>query len=88
MSFTDQKPRIATEDDCRGLWSGGKNGQYFRCYLCGHKFKPGDYWRWVCSTVYINFLVCGDCDGPDVHERWRSLHEEFNSDKFWALHPR
>lgn len=82
MSFTDQKPRIATEKDCKAKWGGYKNGDRFRCYLCGHKFKPGDTWRWVYSQKYMNFLVCDSCDGDDVQERWIAANKELR-EKFW-----
>jgi hypothetical protein len=66
MSFTDQKPRIATREDCFIVrWSGGGPGEKFFCHLCGHKFVPGDQWRWVyqnSSPNPGNCLVCNDCD--------------------------
>ena len=73
MSFTDQKPRIATEADTKAPWSGYKNGERFYCYLCGHKFVVGDGWRWVCagSIRRSNLLVCNACDCPDVLEKWK-----------------
>ena len=45
MSFTDQKPRVATEKHCKTKWSGDQAN--FRCYMCGHKFEVGDIWRFV-----------------------------------------
>lgn len=85
--FTNQKQRIATEADCKALWSGSKKGTYFRCYLCGKKFIVGDKWRWVLATHkgYINFKVCEACDHENVLEDWIIRNKEYNNDKFWAL---
>lgn len=84
MSFTDQKPRIATEKDCNLKWAGDKKN--FRCYMCGHTFLPGDQWRWVCATHKgtTNFLVCKDCDGEDVLDRW-IRHVENGKIKYWWM---
>ena len=83
MSFTDQQPRIATEEDCGRAWGGGKNGKYFRCGFCGHTFHPGDYWRWVYTNdtpgASGNPATCQACDTKDrvsMIEKWRSLHAE------------
>ena len=95
--FTDQKRRVATEADCAASWGGVKNGVRFRCYLCGHRFVPGDGWRWVYSAGQsqeiegkrfgvVNPMTCDSCDGDDVLDRWVKRNEEFNSAKFWALH--
>ena len=96
-SFTNQKRRIATDEECKLSWDGRKNGAAFRCYLCGHRFKPGDGWRWVYSdgTSFVtdegkklsccNPKVCDSCDGPDVLTRWASHCAEFYSAKFWRL---
>ena len=85
-SFTDQKPRVATEDDCRAPWSAGKPGERFRCCLCGHKFQVGDVWRFVYAhgAGLLNFLVCERCDGPDVLDRWKAANEEAKR-RFWWL---
>ena len=87
MSFTDGKPFVATTEDCQRAWSGGKHGIYFRCYLCGHKFKPGDIVRWQYTNNIKgaggNPMVCRACDGQDVIRRWKELHDDWNSDKFW-----
>ena len=87
--FTDQKPRIATESDLKASWSGGKNGKYFRCYLCGHTFILGDYWRWVYANGKdmpgINFIVCKECDGPDVLERWADHKKHIEQVGWWFL---
>jgi len=90
MSFTDQLPRIANEDDVKMSWSGGKNGKYFRCKLCGHKFIVGDQYRFVFCQRFTNVIVCKDCDGTneEVREEWIKLHEEFeelSNGKFWSF---
>ena len=82
MSFTDQKPRVATIDDTQAAWSGYQNGERFRCYLCGHKFIVGDQWRFVFGDGYINFLVCEKCDCADVQQIWKDRNEELRN-KFW-----
>jgi len=93
MSFTDQKARIATEKDCQARWGGEGPGVEFRCYICGHKFIPGDIWRWVYSAGrtfqvdgktcgLINFLVCSTCDGDDILDRWVK-HSEEGYQRFW-----
>jgi len=86
VSFTDQKPRIATADDCRARWNGARDGKTFRCYLCGHKFEAGDQWRWVHAThrSVINFMTCASCDGPDVLDRWIE-HVKDGEQRFWWL---
>jgi len=89
MSFTDQKPRVVTTDDLAAHWSGYKDGSHFRCYLCGHKFKLGDTWRWVYDNDGDgahagNFMVCSDCDGPDVRTRWK-YHVQYIKRTAWWL---
>ena len=86
MSFTDQLPRVATESDTKAPWNGGKDGKYFRCYLCGHKFVVGDYWRWVAHR-YGNILVCKEYD-QDPAQKWTERHEEWDrlkEGKFWRF---
>lgn len=58
-NFSDQKPRTATKGDLVTKWGGGHPGERFRCYLCGHKFKLGDYWRWV-SGSGVTFQTPGE----------------------------
>lgn len=85
MSFTDQKPRVATEENIKAPWSGGKNGRYFRCSLCGHKFIVNDYYRFVFHQ-FGNILVCQDCDKDDPATKWTNLHGEWDKlreGKFW-----
>lgn len=84
MPFTDQKPRFATKKDLKRNWKGHKNGRNFRCYLCGYKFRLNDYWRWVNSKRYKNFLVCRKCDHPDVEKTWQDRNEELEN-KFWWI---
>lgn len=84
MGFTDQKPHIATEKDETASWSGAPEGKRFRCYLCGHKFKVGDQFRFIFGydpktkhgdfivegkeRSTTNFLVCEKCDTGDNYE--------------------
>lgn len=79
MSFTDQKQRVATEQDIKAPWNGAKGGKRFYCRLCGHQFKVGDKWRWVYagSIHRLNFLVCEQCDGEGVLEKWNKWWEEW-----------
>jgi hypothetical protein len=95
-SFTDGKQRTVTAKDLSMRWGGGKGSERFRCYLCGHKFKEGDLWRWQYAggetfmingkkRGVINLIVCDDCDGYDVVARWAERHREFYSDRFWAV---
>jgi len=79
------RPQVATEEDVKACWSGGKDGKYFRCYLCGYKFKVGDYWRWQMAQRFGNFLTCENCDGPDVMLKWYAAQEELNQRFWWAL---
>ena len=83
MNFLDQTPQVATEKHLALRWSGGKPGERFRCYLCGHKFQVGDVWRFVLSTVWINFLVCEKCDGEDVVDRWAQKIAELREKAWW-----
>lgn len=79
MSFTDQKQRVATEEDVKSPWSGVPNGGRFYCYLCGYRFKVNDKWRWVYggSLALCNLLICEECDGPDVLDKWKKWWEEW-----------
>ena len=83
-NFADQKPHTATIDHINAPWGGISGGRRFRCYLCGHKFKVGDVFRWVfCGDVHLtNMLVCQSCDSPDVKEKWKTMHDEAEN-KFW-----
>ena len=85
MNFTDQKSKIATEQDTTAPWGGAKNGKYFRCYLCGHKFQVGDKYRFIFSN-HGNLMVCNACDENDPIQKWIELHEEWKllrEGKFW-----
>lgn len=88
-AFTDQKPRIATEQDLKARWSCRKPGEGFRCYLCGHRFQVGETWRFVFANstkgAFHNFLVCPSCDGPDVLERWVKHCQEAKEKYWWLL---
>ena len=99
MSFTDQKRRIATAADCKIAWGGRKDGAAFRCYLCGHKFAPGDGYRWVYTGGasfeidgkrygVTNLMTCDGCDGDDIIDRWVARNKDFKTairNEYWAL---
>lgn len=87
MSFTDQKPFVVTKEQLTQRWSGGKNGKYFRCCLCGYKFKEGDIARWQYTNdtkAWGNPLVCQQCDGTkeEIVMKWGKMHEE-SCDRMW-----
>lgn len=87
--FTNGKPRIATKEECAAPWGGGKNGKYFRCSLCGYKFKAGDYWRWQYTGgagAGCNLTLCSSCDEGDVIQKAIDLEKEWKdvaNGKFW-----
>ena len=96
--FTNQKPRIATEADCKAKWSFGKPGEKFRCHICGHKFSVGDTWRWQSAygrTIEVNgkkygllnFLVCSSCDSPGILDVWEKMNQELYQRFWWAVEP-
>jgi hypothetical protein len=65
-TFTNGDPFVCSEDDCKFDWNRQPNGEYFRCAICGHKFKPGDCVRWVYtnypgSPIPGNPFVCNTC---------------------------
>lgn len=84
-NLLDGKPKPATEEQCKAAWGGGKNGKWFRCFLCGHKFKVGDIWRFVPGGKWCNFLVCEKCDGPneELRDRWGKMNKEARDGKYW-----
>lgn len=91
LNFTDGKPFVVTKDDCARPWNGGEHGKYFRCYLCGHEFEPGDVARWQFTNdtpgAGGNPMVCGKCDGTreEIIERWKALRAEWKAPRFWTF---
>jgi len=87
--FTKGEPFQVIKEDLSCAWSGGKNGIYFRCGLCGYKFQEGDIARWQFTNDVTgaggNLFVCQKCDGTkdEVVERFIALKNEFKSEKFW-----
>ena len=61
--------QVATKEICEATWMGRRNGKYFRCAFCGHKFKIGDMWRRIFTNNVPNAggnpLVCGKCNLPE-----------------------
>jgi hypothetical protein len=87
MSYVDQKPRVVTEQDVEAKWGGYPVGSRFRCYLCGHKFKVGDIWRWVYAGKHgqRNFMVCESCDHENVIDDWIKANEELKQKYWWFV---
>lgn len=86
MSFTDQKPWVATAKDVKARWGSG-----FHCKLCGHKFKENDIVRFVFGNhsghTCGNLLVCQYCDGEDVLVRAdKSYNEAVKLAKQWSIY--
>jgi hypothetical protein len=92
----DGKQHVADEHICSRKWSGAPAGQNFRCALCGHKFKPGDTFRFVLTNTKAasdakvpggNPFVCASCDGinEDVYSRLVSMQCEWDEikNRFW-----
>jgi len=92
MSFTDEKPRVATKKDLKTNWSCGKPGEYFRCTLCGYKFQISDYWRWQYTNDIPgaggNPMVCKDCDGTkeEIVLKLKQMKHEFKTKYWWFWH--
>ena len=89
-SFTDGKPRVATTEDCQAKWSGGREGEYFRCAFCGRKFQEGDYWRWIYTNdtpgAGGNPIACETCDTHDRESmiaKWKAMHAEVRGRMWW-----
>ncbi len=91
MGFTDQNPWVATEEDCKRPWSGGKNGLRFRCFLCGHRFKPGDRVRWQYTNdipgASGNPMVCESCDGTkeEIVLKVKLMYAEAKGRMWWFM---
>lgn len=90
-NFLDGTPQIANEKTLIARWSGGSNGKYFRCYICGYKFILGDYWRFVflndLSYSTGNLIVCKKCDNEDrevLAKQYRQMYEE-SKEKYWSF---
>ena len=87
MSFTDEKPRIATNELINKYGGQSEKGKYFRCHLCGHKFIDGDYFRWV--RVGNRFIVtCKLDDVSTIEGAWKqrlSQLEEIKQQFWWAF---
>lgn len=73
-------PQPATGKDVSAYWSGGKDGKYFRCHLCGHQFQVGDTFAALFTNTpdfdqysVGNPIVCGEClKLPNLLEVWRN----------------
>jgi hypothetical protein len=87
MKIFGPELNIATEKECKQAWHGGANGKYFRCGLCGHKFKVGDKWVGLFTNGMGkgyggNPLMCEKCSKNNPEETWKEMCDEFN-EKFW-----
>lgn len=92
------RPQVVEAADIKLPWSGYKDGRFFRCGLCGYRFKVGDYIRWLFTNTEGlpggNPFTCEKCDGPDVLVRWKQHYEDYKellatlNNKFWKFHDR
>jgi len=91
MSFLDGTPFIATQKYLDASWMGGRKGIYFRCHMCGYKFKLNDTIRCVYTNdtkgAGGNPLICTTCDGDDVKQRWIEKCQKWREIKklYWAF---
>jgi len=79
--WTKGKTQIATKESCSLDWNFGKGGKYFRCHLCGHKFVPGDQWRFLYGLNKCrNLMVCGQCDDKDenLRDKFAEIEEKYS----------
>jgi hypothetical protein len=84
MAFTDQKPRVVSEEELKANWNG-RGRAAFRCYVCGHRFELGDGWRWQYVEGDRNLMVCSACDGPDLLERWAARMAWLRQSAWWLF---
>ena len=81
--------KIATIESLHARWSSGKPGQFFRCALCGHKFKLGDKYRVLYTNdmpkAKGNPIICERCNDKTatLRARWYDRCREYASEKFW-----
>lgn len=86
----------ATDKAVKASWSGGKNGVYFRCYFCGHRFAVGDEYRAIFTNMQSlrdrgipggNPLTCRSCNPSgeleEMYEKWRQMHAVLDEPRFW-----
>lgn len=86
MSFIDEKPWVVSKEDLKRPWSGGRNGKYFLCGLCGKKFVEGDEVRWVylngvTGSKYGNITIHVGCDlgsREKIAEKRNELGKDFD----------
>ncbi len=94
LNFTDGKPWIVSEADTKKAWNGGKDGAFFRCALCGHKFVAGDTARWQFTNdtpgAGGNPMVCVKCDGGKeaIVAEIRKRREELKAPSNWWFLPK
>ncbi len=62
-----------------------------RCYMCGHTFKSGEQVSLLNNnswtdrpTGFFNPLICDNCDGEDVLNKWAERCKEAKK-KFWWM---
>lgn len=86
---------VADEQVCTAPWGGrkgGRKGEHFRCYLCGHRFVVGEGYRLVMGNgkrtadglACRNLITCDACDGADVVDRFAKMVDEART-RFWWL---
>ena len=86
-NFTRERSMRVTAADPKKRW-----GSPFRCQLCGHKFKAGDFARWIFANFKGspyrggNFFACGDCwhgDDAEILEQAGAIREGSKATHWW-----
>lgn len=96
--FFSSKLKVATAEICAAPWSGGKNGAYFRCHFCGHKFIVGDHYRILFTNDMKgaggNPIVCEKCNDSteNLRAKWKDRNDQWrfamNAPENWAFRKR
>jgi len=82
-------PGCVPNKRARSPGSSDRDKPVFRCFLCGHRFVPGDVVRWQFTNdipgAAGNPLVCKACDGTkdEVVAKWKAMHAEANGRMWW-----
>jgi predicted RNA-binding Zn-ribbon protein involved in translation (DUF1610 family) len=87
MNILDGQRHVAEEETCKLPWMGEKNGKLFKCGMCGHKFQPGEGFRFQMMKKHGNILVCDECDTSDIKRDWEEMGIRWEQiqKKYWIF---